>query len=46
MQELQFLCYPHNSCFVGCMSFRREVEGREGGDEEELLLDFLSEGEG
>lgn len=41
MQELQFLCYPHNSLLLGCSSSPRgDVERREG-EEDELPLDFL-----
>jgi len=46
MQELQFLCYPHNSLLLGCRSGPRrgELERREG-EEDEPPLDFLSEEE-
>jgi hypothetical protein len=46
MQELQFLCYPHNSLLLGCRSGPRrgELERREG-EEDEPPLDFLSKEE-
>jgi len=46
MQELQFLCYPHNSLLPGCRSSpRRGVLERREGAEDEPPLDFLSEEE-